>query len=193
MTSSMKLFIVSAAFVCFVCAVLGCNGSALRSASASLAVQSKTAQDEYKLAALGKKQPSVTFSHANHANKNYSVDGTKPIACVECHHSEQSAADVAKMAGLKTAFPKDRTVALTTETAKDAKTPDVQTCWACHARGEEKPKLLDANPEFTPEGESDPLTLNAEEAFHRNCINCHTAAATKRKSKAPTNCNDCHK
>ncbi|MBC7930281.1 MAG: hypothetical protein H7Z38_06885 [Rubrivivax sp.] len=68
MTSSMKLFIVSAAFVCFVCAVLGCNSSALRSASASLAVQSKTAQDEYKLASLGKKQPSVTFCHAYHAN-----------------------------------------------------------------------------------------------------------------------------
>ena len=193
MTSSTKLFIVSAAFVCFVCVALGCNNSALRSASASLVVQSKPAQDEYKLSTLAKKQASVTFRHDNHANKNYSVDGTKPIACAECHHTELPAADAAKVAGMKTAFPKDRTVTLTAETAKDAKTPEVQTCWACHARGEEKPKLLDANPEFTPEGESDPLTLNAEEAFHRNCIGCHTAAAAKRKSKAPTNCVECHK
>ena len=193
MTSTMKLFIVSAAFACFVCAVLGCNDSALRSASASFVVQTKAPQDEYKLASLSKKQPSVTFRHDNHANKNYSVDGTKPIACVECHHTEQAAADVAKVAGMKTAHPAGRTVALTAETAKDAKTPQVETCWACHARGDEKPKLLDASPEFTPEGESDPLTLNAEEAFHRNCIGCHTAAVAKRKIKAPTNCNECHK
>ena len=193
MTSTMKLFIVSAVLVCFVCIVIGCNDSALRSASASLIAQTKPAQDEYKLATLGKKQPSVTFRHDNHTNKNYSVDGTKPIACVECHHTEQPAAAVTKIAGMKTAHPADRTVALTAETAKDAKTPEVQTCWACHARGDEKPKLLDANPEFTPEGESDPLTLNAEEAFHRNCIGCHTAANEKRKAKAPANCNECHK
>lgn len=193
MTSYMKLFIVSAAFVCFVCVVLGCNGSGLRSASASLAVQSKTAQGEYKLASKSKKQKSVTFSHDTHTNKNYSVDGTKPIGCVECHHTEQPAAEVAKHAGMKMAFPADRTVSLTTETAKDAKTPDVQTCWACHALEGEKTKLVPDNPEFTPEGESDPLTLNAEEAFHRNCIGCHTAAASKRKAKAPVNCNECHK
>jgi len=188
----MKLFIVSAAFVCFLCCVLGFNSSTLRSASASLAVQTKTPQDEYKLASHSKKQPSVTFRHDKHTTLNYSVDGTKPIACVECHHTEQPAADVAKVK-LLTSWPKDRTVALTPETAKDAKTPDVQTCWACHAPEGETPKLMAAIPEFTPEGESDPITLTAEEAFHRNCISCHTAAKEKRKAKAPTNCAECHK
>ena len=188
MTRPLKLSIVAIAFVCLLCVAFGCNNSVLRSASASL-----TAQSEYKLATQSKKQPSVTFSHDSHTTKNYSVDGTKPIGCVECHHTEMPAAEVAKHAGMKTAYPADRTVTLTAETAKDAKTPDVQTCWACHAHGDEKPKLIDASPEFTPEGESDPLTLNAEEAFHRNCIGCHTEAVAKRKAKAPTNCNECHK
>lgn len=188
----MKLFAAFALFACLVCLAFGCNNSALRSTSASLVPQTKTAQDEYKLATQSKKQPSVTFRHDNHTNKNYNVEGTAPIACVECHHTEQPAADVAK-AHLKTAYPADRTVALTAATAKDPKTPEVQTCWACHARDGETPKIGGAIPEFTPEGESDPVTLNAEEAFHRNCIGCHTAAVEKRKAKAPTNCNECHK
>lgn len=193
MTRLLKLSIVAGAFFCFLCVALGCNSSALRSVSASLTAQTKTAQSEYKLATQAKKQPSVTFNHDNHTNKNYSVDGTKPIGCVECHHTEMPAAAVAKLPGMKTAYPADRTVTLTAETAKDAKTPDVQTCWACHAHGEEKPKLIDASPEFTPADGSDPLTLNAEEAFHRNCIGCHTAVVEKRKVKAPTSCNECHK
>lgn len=188
----MKLFIVSATFAFFVCLALVSNSATLMAASAKLLAQSKAAQDEYKLGSKSKKQPSVTFRHDNHANKNYNVEGTAPISCVTCHHTEQSAAGAAKM-GLKTAFPAERTVALTAETVKDAKTPDVQTCWACHAREGEKPTIGDANPEFTPEGETDPITLNAEEAFHRNCIGCHTAAAQKRKIKIPTNCNECHK
>lgn len=188
----MKLFIVSAVFVCFACIALGCNSSSLRSASASLIAQGKTAQAEYKLATADAKNGTVTFSHDSHTTKNYSVDGTMPIACVECHHTERAAADAAKT-NLKTVHPADRTVTLTAETAKDAKTPEVQTCWACHAREGEKPKLIAASPEFTPEGESDPITLTNQEAFHRNCINCHQAAVDKRKAKAPTNCVGCHK
>src|ERR1051326_1328587 len=38
----------------------------------------------------------VTFNHANHISKNYNVEGAGPIACVECHHTEQPAADAAK-------------------------------------------------------------------------------------------------
>jgi hypothetical protein len=187
----MKLFIVSAALVCFVCVVLGCNNSSLRSTSASLDAQGKAPQAEYSLNTDGKKQGPVKFSHENHTTKNYSVDGTKPIGCVECHHTERAAADAAKTS-LKTSFPADRTVALTAETAKDAKTPEVQSCRACHAREGDKPKLVADIPEFTPEGESDPITLTAEEAFHRNCNSCHTAAFEKRKAKAPTACADCH-
>src|ERR1044071_528323 len=123
----MKLFIASAALACFLC-VLGCNSLALRSASASLAAQGgQTPKDEYKLSTDSKKDKtksvSVPFSHVNHATKNYSVDGTKPIGCVECHHTDQPAAEAAKHPPLKTAYPADRTSTLTAETAHDPNTP----------------------------------------------------------------------
>src|SRR3712207_7453999 len=70
--TSMKLFIVSAALACFAL-VTACNSDALRSGSASLAVQAQTMKDEYKLSADSKKDKSkslpLTFSHLNHATK----------------------------------------------------------------------------------------------------------------------------
>src|SRR5215212_11911603 len=179
----MKLFIASATLACFLC-VMGCNSSALRSASASLAAQGRQApKDEYKLSTDSKKDKaksiSVPFSHVNHSTKNYSVDGTKPIGCVECHHTDQPAAEAAKHPPLKSAHPTDRTVTLTAETAKDAKTPQVQTCRACHAQEGDKPKLLEAIPEVTYEGDTDPTVLDNEQAYHRNCNGCHDAAVEK--------------
>src|SRR5688500_5262769 len=134
----MKLFIASAALACFAC-VVGCNSSALKSGSASLTAQGAQApQDEYKLSTDSKKDKAkslpVTFSHVNHATKNYSIDGTKTIGCVECHHTDQPAAEAAKHPPLKSAHPADRAVTLTAETAKDAKTPKVETCRSCHAQ-----------------------------------------------------------
>ncbi len=195
----MKLFIASAALACFLCA-LGCNSNALRSGAAALAAQGgQTPKDEYKLSTDSKKDKTkslpVPFSHVNHATKNYSVDGTKTIGCAECHHTDQPAAEAAKHPPLKSAYPADRTVTLTAETAKDAKTPQVQTCRACHAQEGAKPKLLDAMAEVTYEGDTDPITLTNEEAFHRNCNSCHDAAVEKRKiTTAPTTneCIKCH-
>src|SRR5215207_153640 len=131
----MKLFIASAALACFLC-VLGCNSNALRSGAASLAAQGGQApKDEYRLSTDSKKDKtkslSVPFSHAT---KNYSVDGTRPITCVECHHTDQPAAEAAKHPPLKSAHPADRTATLTAETAKDPKTPKVETCRACHTQ-----------------------------------------------------------
>jgi len=195
----MKLFIVSAALACFLC-VLGCNSHALRSASASLAAQGGQApKDEYKLSTDSKKDKtkslSVPFSHVNHATKNYSIDGTKVIGCVECHHTDQPAAEAAKHPPLKSAHPADRTVTLTAETAKDAKTPPVPSCRACHAQEGDKPKFGDAIPEVTYEGDTDPTVLDNEQAYHRNCNGCHDQATELRKIKtAPTNneCLKCH-
>jgi cytochrome c553 len=193
----MKLFIASAALACFVC-VLGCNSSALRSGSAALAPQAGQApKDEYKLSTDSKKDKAksiaVTFSHINHATKNYSVDGTKPIGCVECHHTDQPAAEAAKHPPLKSAHPADRTVTLTAETVKDPKTPAVATCRACHAQEGDKPKLIDAIPEVTYEGDTDPTTLTNEEAYHRNCNSCHDEAVAKRKLKTAPTTNECIK
>lgn len=193
----MKLFIASAALACFLC-VMACNSNTLRSGSASLAAQGgQTPKDEYKLSADSKKDKAkslaVPFSHVNHATKNYSADGTKTIGCAECHHTDQPAAEAAKLPPLKSAYPADRAVTLTAETVKDAKTPKVETCRTCHAQDGDKPKLLDAIPEVTYEGDTDPTVLTNEEAFHRNCNGCHDAAVEKRKIKTAPTTNECSK
>ena len=191
----MKLLIVIATFACYLCLACGFNPT---SGTASLTAQgAKQPKDEYKLSTDAKKPKGlpVPFSHVNHATKNYSVDGTKPIGCVECHHTDQPAAEAAKHPPLATAHPADRTVTLTAETVKDAKTPEVATCRSCHAQDGQTPKIGTAIPEYTAEGESDPTVLTNEEAFHRNCAGCHDAAADARKNvKAPTSqqCTDCH-
>ena len=195
----MKLLIASAALAGFLC-VLGCNSEALRSGAAALAAQGGQApKDEYKLSTDSKKDKaksiSVPFSHVNHATKNYSIDGTKPIGCVECHHTDQPAAEAAKHPPLKSAHPADRTVTLTAETAKDPKTPKVESCRACHAQEGDKPKIGAAIPEVTYEGDTDPTVLDNEQAYHRNCNGCHDQATELRKIKtAPTNneCIKCH-
>lgn len=195
----MKLFIASVALACFLC-VLGSNSNALRSGAASLAAQGgQTPKDEYRLSTDSKKDKTkslaVPFSHVNHATKNYSVDGTKVIGCAECHHTDQPAAEAAKHPPLKSAYPADRTVTLTAETAKDPKTPKVDSCRACHAQEGAKPKIGDAIPEVTYEGDTDPTVLDNEQAYHRNCNGCHDQATELRKIKtAPTNneCIKCH-
>ena len=195
----MKLFIVSAALAGFVC-VMACNSAAFKSGSAGLLAQTaQTMKDEYKLSTDSKKDKAkslpLTFSHLNHSTKNYSIDGTSKIACVECHHTDQPAAEAAKHPPLKTAEPADRTVTLTAETIKDAKTPEVHTCRACHAQEGDKPKVGAAIPEITYEGDTDPTLLTNEEAYHRNCNTCHDQATEKRKlTTAPTTneCLKCH-
>jgi cytochrome c553 len=192
----MKLCIVVAAFACYLC--LAC-GPSLSSGGAALTAQTKTMQDTYKLSTDAKKDKAkalpLVFSHVNHATKNYSVDGTRPIACVECHHTDQPAAEAAKRPPLKTAHPADRTTTLTAELLKDAAAPGVLACRACHAQAGATPKVGSAIPEITYEGESDPVVLDNEEAYHRNCNGCHDAAAEARKTlKLPisTDCKGCH-
>jgi cytochrome c553 len=194
----MKLFITIATFACYLCIAFGCNSASFRSGTASLTAQgSKTMKDEYKLSTDSKdpKGAAVTFSHVNHSTKNYSIDGTKTIGCTECHHTDQPASEAAKRPPLKTAHPADRTVILTAESVKDAKTPDVVACRSCHAKDGETPKLMAEMPQVTPEGETDPIMLNNQEAFHRNCNGCHDQAAEARKTlKIPTtnDCKACH-
>ena len=196
----MKLLIVSATLACLLCVIIGCNSRALRSGAGALVADGKTPQDTYMLSTDSKKDKAkslpVNFSHLNHSTKKeYSLDGTQVVGCIECHHTEQPAAEAAKHPPLKSAYPADRTVTLTGETAKDAKTPDVQNCRACHAQEGDKPKLLDANPQVTYEGDTDATVLTNEEAYHRNCNSCHDQAVEARKGlKIPTSqeCLKCH-
>src|SRR5436190_23818228 len=84
----------------------------------------------------------VTFNHAKHATENRSEDLKGPIACVECHHSAQPAAEAAKHPPHKTVYPADRTTTLTIDLlASDAKAVGA-ICTDWHARKDERPKLL---------------------------------------------------
>ncbi|MDT4895368.1 MAG: Class cytochrome family [Acidobacteriota bacterium] len=146
--------------------------------------------------ALENKLGSVTFNHTAHITENRNLAGTGPIGCVECHHTAQPASELAKHPPLKTAWPADRTVTLTAETVKDPKTPDVVNCRDCHARKDEKPKLLPAIPEIKHEASTALITLTNQQAFHRNCASCHDEVMKQRPTaKAPKTmqCTMCHK
>ena len=151
--------------------------------------------DVVKLA-VEHKLGSVTFSHLNHTTKNYKIDGTGPIACIECHHTAQPASEVAKHPPLRTAWPADRTSTLTAENVSDPSTPLVFACRSCHARKDEKPKLLPAIPEIKHEGSAALISMTNQHAFHRNCAACHEEALKHRPTiKAPktVQCLACHK
>jgi hypothetical protein len=158
------------------------------------AVEAQDARKPPETVSFTTKLGTVTFNHANHTTKNYNLAGTGPIACVECHHTEQPAAEVAKHPPLKTAWPDDRTVTLTAETLTDGKTPAVVGCRNCHAAAGEKPKVLPETPTIKPEGGA-AVTLTNKEAFHRQCAGCHDQAAKARQAAAPTaqKCMACHK
>ena len=55
----------------------------------------------------------VTFNHMKHATEKRSPDGTQQLACVDCHHTAQPAAEAMKHPPHKTAWPADRTTTLT--------------------------------------------------------------------------------
>ena len=137
----------------------------------------------------------VAYSHTNHTTKNYNIAGTGPISCVECHHTAQPAAEVAKHPPLKTAWPADRTTSLTAEEIKDPKSPVVVACRGCHARADTTPKILPAIPEIKDESSTSMIKLTNQQAFHRGCAGCHEQVAKERNAKAPKRlqCTVCHK
>jgi hypothetical protein len=147
---------------------------------------------------LGKdaKLGAVTFNHLKHITENRSADLSKPIACVDCHHTAQPAAEAAKHPPHKTAWPADRTTTLTMDLlASDANAIGAK-CHDCHARNGEKPKLLPEIPTVKFEGSAEPTVMNNQQAFHHACGDCHDAAAkVKADSTGPTSkkCTTCHK
>ena len=187
----MKILIILTLLVVGAMLVVG-GGSSAFNASAQ---EGKKPPDVLMLGPQAK-LGAVKFSHTDHVTKNRSVDGTKPIACVECHHTAQPAAEAAKHPPHKTAWPADRTTTLTAELLeKDPSAPPVTLCHDCHTRAEEKPKLLPALPQIKVEGSAEPVVLNNQQAFHRNCGGCHDAVAKTKETTAPTSkkCVACHK
>ena len=148
---------------------------------------------------LGKdaKLGQVTFNHVSHNGGKYSIDGSGPIACLECHHTAQPASELQKHPPLKTAWPADRTTTLTADLfSKGAAAAGVAACRSCHARVGETPKLMPAIPEIKHESSTAIIQLTNQQAFHRNCAGCHTEAKkTTPALKGPTTtqCTMCHK
>ena len=148
---------------------------------------------------LGKdaKLGQITFNHVSHNGGKYSVSGTGPIACAECHHTAQPAAELAKRPPLKTSWPDGRTTTLTAELfTNDPAGAGVVACRDCHARAATTPKLIPAIPKIKLEGGTGDVELTNQQAFHRACTSCH--AEVKKNvpsSKAPTStqCTACHK
>lgn len=138
----------------------------------------------------------VTFNHAKHISENRSADLKSPIACVDCHHTAQPAAEAAKHPPHKTAWPAERTTTLTAELLEKDPNALGAKCSDCHARADAKPKLLPAIPTVKFEGAAEPTVMTNQQAFHHACGDCHDAVAkVKADSTAPTSkkCTTCHK
>lgn len=140
----------------------------------------------------------VTFNHMAHITKNRSADGTKQIACVECHHTAQPAAEAVKHPPHKTVWPADRTTTLTAELLEKDASVTVNVCTDCHARAETKPKLLPETPKLKFEGSDEMTVLTNQQAFHRSCGGCHDEAVKARPDLSPApptskKCVACHK
>ena len=194
----MKRVIVLAAYL-GILGLLMTPHSAGRSDSNQAATEgagSKNPPDVVQLAKASK-LGTVAFSHTNHTTKNRNIEGTGPIACIECHHTAQPASELAKHPPLKTAWPPDRTTTLTAEELKDPKSPNVTGCAGCHARAGETPKVIAAIPQIKSENSTALITLTNQQAFHRVCAGCHDQVMKTRKdvSNAPisTKCTACHK
>ena len=165
----------------------------------AIIAHAQTAEKIPEVIILGKdaKLGQITFNHVNHNGGKYSIDGTGPIACIECHHTAQPATELAKHPPLKTAWPADRKTTLTADLfAGEGKAAGVAACRSCHARTGEVPKLMPAIPEVKHESSTAMISLTNQQAFHRNCAGCHTEVKkTQTAMKGPTamQCTMCHK
>jgi cytochrome c553 len=180
-----------AVLVLFLAAVLALSVSTRTHISAQ---GEKKPQETYVLGSEAK-LGAVKFSHADHITKNRSIEGAR-IACVECHHTAQPAADAAKHPPLKTVWPADRTTTLTLELIEKDQNAVGAVCRDCHARADTKPKLLPEIPQIKLEVGTELITLNNQQAFHRNCAGCHDEIVkTSTTLTPPTSkkCTACHK
>jgi cytochrome c553 len=157
---------------------------------------SQTKAPETIVLAKDAKLGQVAFNHMKHATENRSADLSKPIACVDCHHTAQPAAEAAKRPPHKTAWPADRTTTLTMDLLDKDPNALGAKCTDCHARTGEKSKLLPEIPSVKLEGGTEPTVMNNQQAFHHACGDCHDAVAkAKPDSTGPTSkkCTACHK
>src|SRR5438128_12299283 len=106
----MKVLIILAVFI-FSVVLLSSTPTSTRNASAQNGKKPPETIVLSKEARLGQ----VAFNHLKHITENRSADGTKPIACVDCHHTAQPVGEALKRPPHKTVWPADRTTTLTME------------------------------------------------------------------------------
>jgi hypothetical protein len=191
----MKLAIVLAAAFAYATLIVFGHGPATHATGPD--PQEKESKTQPKQVTLDKDSQSdkwgeVAFNHENHATKNYSPDGTKPIGCIECHHTDQPPAGL--KAPLKTS---ERNAVLTADLLKAPDATPVKTCRACHLQVGDDSK---APPVVTYADKPNPVKLTNDNAYHINCNTCHDAAmkakpALKGKlgGSGPQDCALCHK
>ena len=71
--------------VVFVVGIVMFRGSDI----SAIIAHAQTAEKIPEVIILGKdaKLGQITFNHVSHNGGKYSIDGTGPIACIECHHT----------------------------------------------------------------------------------------------------------
>ena len=187
----MKLFLVLAG-------VLLCAGIVFAGANLGLSWTQdipKESKVQPKEVVLGKDSQSdkygeVPFNHENHSLKKYSPDGNSVLTCVECHHSDQPAAQL--KAPLKTS---EREAVLTTALLEAADAKPVKSCRSCHLQAGDDSAPM---PTIAYPDKPAPTKLTNEVAYHINCNLCHDKAIAARpalKGKLPgsNDCIPCHK
>ena len=137
----------------------------------------------------------VPFNHDTHAFKNYSADGKSPVACVECHHTDQP-----KSALKPPLATSERDVIMTLDTWR-ASSQKVKGCRECHFQSNNIPEgVTMPTATVTDRGKQVTKDLNNELAYHINCNTCHDAAAKLRPElkshtgfATGTDCKTCHR
>lgn len=135
------------------------------------------------------------FNHENHAFKNYNPAGDAPVACIECHHTDQPKS--ALKAPLSTS-EREVTLTMAVWQKSDQK---VSGCRDCHYQTGNVPDDKEMpTATYKVNGEDVTKDLNNELAYHINCNTCHDAAAALRpalKGKpgfaTTKDCTVCHK
>ena len=189
----MKVLAILAAFVLSVLIVSNTG----RLTTGALAQGGKKPPETIVLAKEAK-LGAVSFNHLKHITEKRNPDGTQQIACVECHHTAQPADEAVKHPPHKTVWPADRTTTLTADLLEKDPSTTVIICTDCHARANQKPKLLPEIPSLKLEGAAEATVLNNQQAFHINCGVCHDDAVKARPSLSPApptskKCVACHK
>jgi hypothetical protein len=189
----MKVFAIFAVFIFAILLV-----SSTSTSTTGVSAQDGKKPPEVITLGADAKLGQIKFNHLDHITKNRSADGTKQLACVECHHTAQPVAEAVKHPPHKTVWPADRTTTLTAELLEKDGNALGAVCRDCHAKTDTKPKLLPEIPQVKFEGSAEVTIMTNQQAFHRNCGGCHDAVMKARPDLTPPpptskKCVACHK